>query len=265
MAEAEQVPAGVDPTRPSPARMYDYMLGGTRNLQVDRDATERFLAQYPDLLDAASANRGFLRRAARLMAQTHGIRQFIDIGSGLPTQNNTHETVHQIAPDARIVYVDLDPMVLTYAPELLTDDGTTAVVQADLRDPDSVLNAADVRRLIDFSQPVGVLFVAVLHFIPAEDDPYGSVRAFCAQMAPGSFLAVSHISSDGTAPAVMATIRDAYRTASAPAVFRSLAEIEGFFAGLEIAHPGIVEVSAWRARATRIPALRILGGVGAKQ
>ena len=132
--------------------MYDYMLGGTRNLKVDRDATERFLAQFPDLLDAASANRGFLRRAARYMAGL-GIRQFIDIGSGLPTQNNTHEAVHKVAPAARVVYVDVDPMVLTYSRELLADDGTTAVINADLRDPDAVLAHPDLRKLIDFSQP----------------------------------------------------------------------------------------------------------------
>jgi S-adenosyl methyltransferase len=176
--------------------MYDYMLGGTRNLQVDRDATERFLAQWPDLLDAASANRGFLRRAARLMAQTHGVRQFLDIGSGLPTQNNTHETVHQIAPDARVVYVDLDPMVLMYARELLTDDGTTAVIQADLRDPDRLLADPGLRRLIDFSQPVGVLMTAVLQFVADAADPWALVARYMQAAVPGSYLALSHITGD---------------------------------------------------------------------
>lgn len=253
MAEAEQVPAGVDPTRPSPARMYDYMLGGTRNLQVDRDATERFLAQYPDLLDAASANRGFLRRAARLMAQTHGIRQFIDIGSGLPTQNNTHETVHQVAPDARVVYVDLDPMVLMYARELLTDDGTTAVVQADLRDPDTVLADPDVRRLIDFSQPVGLLMTAVLQFVADASDPWALVARYMRAVVPGSYLALSHITGDKLSARSVQTGVQVYRAATESAHPRTKAEIARFFAGLELvppyagAEPGLANVGQWGA------------------
>ena len=253
MAEAEQVPAGVDPTRPSPARMYDYMLGGTRNLQVDRDATERFLAQYPDLLDAASANRGFLRRAARLMAQTHGIRQFIDIGSGLPTQNNTHETVHQVAPDARVVYVDLDPMVLMYARELLTDDGTTAVVQADLRDPDAVLADPNVRRLIDFSQPVGLLMTAVLQFVADASDPWALVARYMRAVVPGSYLALSHITGDKLSARSLQTGVQVYQAATESAHPRTKAEIARFFAGLELvppyagAEPGLANVGQWGA------------------
>ncbi len=253
MAETEQVPAGVDPTRPSPARMYDYMLGGTRNLQVDRDATERFLAHYPDLLDAASANRGFLRRAARLMAQTHGIRQFIDIGSGLPTQNNTHETVHQVAPDARVVYVDLDPMVLIYARELLTDDGTTAVVQADLRDPDTVLADLDVRRLIDFSQPVGLLMTAVLQFVADASDPWALVARYMQAVVPGSYLALSHITGDKLSARSVQTGVQVYQAATESAHPRTKAEIARFFAGLELvppyagAEPGLANVGQWGA------------------
>jgi hypothetical protein len=253
MAEAEQVPVGVDPTRPSPARMYDYMLGGTRNLQVDRDATERFLAQYPDLLDAASANRGFLRRAARLMAQTHGIRQFIDLGSGLPTQNNTHETVHQVAPDARVVYVDLDPMVLVYAPELLTDDGTTAVVQADLRDPDTVLADPDVRRLIDFSQPVGLLMTAVLQFVADAADPWALVARYVQAVVPGSYLGLSHITGDKLSARSVQTGVQVYEAATESAHPRTKAEIARFFTGLELvppyagAEPGLANVGQWGA------------------
>ena len=253
MAEAEQIPAGVDPTRPSPARMYDYMLGGTRNLQVDRDATERFLAQYPDLLDAASANRGFLRRAARLMAQAHGIRQFIDIGSGLPTQNNTHETVHQVAPDARVVYVDLDPMVLIYARELLTHDGTTAVVQADLRDPDTVLADPDVRRLIDFSQPVGLLMTAVLQFVADASDPWALVARYVQAVVPGSYLALSHITGDKLSARSVQTGVQVYQAATESAHPRTKAEIARFFVGLELvppyagAEPGLANVGQWGA------------------
>jgi S-adenosyl methyltransferase len=253
MTEAEQVPVGVDPTRPSPARMYDYMLGGTRNLQVDRDATERFLAQYPDLLDAASANRGFLRRAARLMAQTHGIRQFIDLGSGLPTQNNTHETVHQVAPDARVVYVDVDPMVLMYARELLTDDGTTAVVQADLRDPDTVLADPDLRGLIDFSQPVGLLMTAVLQFVADASDPWALVARYMQAVVPGSYLGLSHITGDKLSARSVQTGVQVYEAATESAHPRTKAEIARFFAGLELvppyagAEPGLANVGQWGA------------------
>ena len=253
MAETEQVPAGVDPTRPSPARMYDYMLGGTRNLQVDRDATELFIAQFPDLLDAASANRGFLRRAARLMAVTHGIRQFIDVGSGLPTQNNTHETVHQVAPDARVVYVDVDPMVLYYSRELLADNGTTAVIQADLRDPDTVLGSADLRRLIDFSQPVGLLMTAVLQFVADSADPWGLVARYVGAVAPGSYLALSHITGDKISARSVQTGVQVYQAATANAYPRTKAEILRFFDGLELvppyagAEPGLTNVGQWGA------------------
>jgi S-adenosyl methyltransferase len=253
MAEAEQVPAGVDPTRPSPARMYDYMLGGTRNLQVDREATERFLAQWPDLFDAASANRGFLRRAARMMAQTHGIRQFLDIGSGLPTQNNTHEAVHQIAADARVVYVDLDPMVLMYARELLTDDGTTAVIQADLRDPDRLLADPDLRRLIDFSQPVGVLMTAVLQFVADASDPWALVARYMRAVVPGSYLALSHITGDKLSVQSVQTGVEVYQAATERAHPRTKAEIARFFTGLELvppypgAEPGLANVGQWGA------------------
>jgi len=253
MAEAEQVPAGVDPTRPSPARMYDYMLGGTRNLQVDRDATARFLAQFPDLLDAASANRGFLRRAARLMAHTHGIRQFIDIGSGLPTQNNTHETVHQVAPDARVVYVDVDPMVALYARELLTDDGKTAVIQADLRDPDSVLGHPELRRLIDFSQPAGLLMTAVLQFVADGSDPWGLVARYLRAVPAGSYLALSHITGDMLSARSVRTGVEIYERATESAYPRTKAEILRFFDGLELvppypgAEPGLANVGQWGA------------------
>ncbi len=169
-----------------------------------------------------------------------------------------------------MVYVDNDPMVTCHNRALLAgDQDGVAVLHGDIRCPGQILKQDDLWKTIDFGRPVGVLFVAVLHFIPGEDDPQASVTAFCSLMAPGSFLAVTHISSDGTGPAVMAAIHEAYRTASAPAVFRSRGEIEGFFAGLDLVQPGIVEVSAWRASANRAPvtpaALRVLGGVGRKR
>ena len=156
MQEDPPPPPGVDPTKPSPARVYDYVLGGVRNFAVDREAAERLRAQAPDLEDAAWVNRGFHQRTARWMAAQRGIRQFIDIGSGLPTRGSTLGVVQGAAPHAHVVYVDNDPMVRAYAGELLADDGTTAVITADLREPDTVLNDSAVRALIDFEQPAGL-------------------------------------------------------------------------------------------------------------
>jgi hypothetical protein len=253
MTRPEQVPAGVDPTIPSPARMYDYMLGGTHNLQVDRDATERFRAQMPDLEDAAWANRGFHGRATRWMASERGVRQFIDIGSGLPTQHNTHETAQAAASDARVVYVDSDPMVLVYAAEVLTDDGTTAVVQADLRDPASVLGNEKLRALINLDEPVGLLMTAVLQFVADASDPWGLVRQYLRAVPAGSYLALSHITGDKLPPRSVQTGVEIYGRATESAHPRSKAEIERFFDGLELVppYPGaglvLVNVGQWGA------------------
>src|SRR5262245_2194357 len=165
MGKPGHPPPGVDASRPSPARLYDYYLGGTHNLPVDREYGDRFKAAVPDLLDGVWANRAFHQRAATWLAQRAGIAQFIDIGSGLPTRDNTHEVVHAVVPGARVVYVDHDPMVAAYSADLLAGDGSTGVVTADLRDPDTVLDDPVMRALIDFGQPVGLLMTAVLHFV----------------------------------------------------------------------------------------------------
>jgi O-methyltransferase involved in polyketide biosynthesis len=217
--------------------MYDYMLGGTHNFQVDRNATEQFRAQMPDLADAAWANRGFHGRAARWLATDRGIRQFIDIGSGLPTQSNTHEVVRAVSNEARVVYVDIDPMVGVLAAELLTDDGATAVVVADLRDPDSVLGNPQLKAQIDFDQPLGLLMTAVLQFVPDEDDPWGLVARYVAALAPGSYLALSHITGDKLPPRSVMTGVEVYQRATASAFPRTKAEIERFFTGLELVPP----------------------------
>lgn len=237
MAETDQIPAGIDTSKPSPARMYDYMLGGTHNFQIDRDATEQFRAQMPELGDAAWANRGFHGRAARLLAGELGVRQFIDIGSGLPTQSNTHAVVRAVAPDAKVVYVDNDPMVGVLAAELLTDDGATAVIVADLREPDALLSDPQVTNLIDLSQPVGLLMTAVLQFVADEDDPWGLVERYLAALSPGSYLVLSHITGDKLPPRMVQTGVQIYRRASESAFPRTKAEIERFFAGLELVPP----------------------------
>jgi hypothetical protein len=237
MTEGQQVPPGIDPATPSPARLYDYYLGGTNNFRADRDAAERIRARMPELADAAWANRGFHQRAALWMAGTAGIRQFLDIGSGLPTQNNTHQALHKATREARVVYVDNDPLVRVHASALLINAGSTRLVTADLRDPDGVLSHPQTRELIDFSQPVGLLMTAVLHFVADGSGPHGLIARYVAELAPGSYLALSHITADQKPPAAVQTIRDIYADATEQVYPRSRAEVERFFDGLELVPP----------------------------
>lgn len=253
MSEAQDAPPGVDTTSPSPARMYDYVLGGTHNFPVDREAAERVRAQSPDLEDAAWVNRAFHQRAARWLASERGIRQFIDIGSGLPTLGNTHNVVQDLVPDARVLYVDIDPMVRAYAAELLADDGTTAIITADLRDPDQLLDNPELRALIDPGEPTGLLMTAVLHFVADSSDPWGLVARYLAALAPGSHLVLSHGTYQGLPPALVQTSQDVYAKATQNMHLRSREEIERFFTGLEIVPPyegaeaAVTNVGLWGA------------------
>jgi len=245
-------PEGVDLTRPSPARLYDYFLGGTNNFPVDREAAERLRAVDPDVADAMWANRGFHGRAAVWIAE-QGIRQFIDIGSGLPTQNNTHEAVRRAVPGARVVYADNDPMVAAHAGRLLAGDGTTVVITADLRDPAGLLGHPGLRGLIDFAEPAGVLMTAVVHFVADERDPWGLVARYMAAVAPGSYLALSHGTYENLPPRSVRAGLDTYANATEHAYLRSRAEVERFFDGLELvapyegAGPGLTYVGLWGA------------------
>jgi hypothetical protein len=240
MTEIGDVPPGVDPTRPTTARLYDYFLGGTNNFPADRELGDQIKAEVPYAVDAVLSNRGFHGRAAVWMAR-HGIRQFIDLGSGLPTQNNTHESVHRVTPDARVVYVDIDPMVAAHSGSLLADDGTTAAVTADLRQPDIVLAHPDLRRLIDMAEPVGLLSTDVLHFIPDDADPWGVMRRYIAATVPGSYVAISHAVGD-VLPArevqqQFDEVKETLAKADVPFFGRPRAEVERFFAGLELVPP----------------------------
>jgi S-adenosyl methyltransferase len=237
MTEAEQVPQDIDPTRPSPARLYDYYLGGSDNFAADREAAEAIRARMPELADAAWANRGFHQRAAVWLAGSRGIRQFIDIGSGLPTQNNTHQAVQKVAPDASVVYVDNDPLVRVHASALLTGEGSTRVITADLRDPDGVLNHPQTRELIDFGRPVGLLMTAVLHFVADSSNPRGLVARYMAALAPDSYLVLGHATADQKPPAAVRAILDVYAGATEQIYLRTRAEVERFFDGLELVPP----------------------------
>jgi len=253
MTDPEQEIPGVDTTRPSPARLYDYYLGGTHNLAVDREVGDKLKAAVPDLEDGVWANRAFHQRAAHWLAAEAGIRQFIDIGSGLPTQNNTHEAVRKVAPSARVVYVDNDPMVAAYAEELLAPDGTTAVITIDLRNPDAVLGHPDLRAMIDFAEPVGLLMTAVMHFVADGSDPHGLVRRYVEATAAGSYLVLSHFTADNLPPTQVRAGQDVYDRATESIFPRSRTQITRFFDGLELVapqdggEPAVTYVGMWHA------------------
>ena len=252
VTEEPQVPAGVDRGVPAPARMYDYFLGGRNNFPADRDTAERVREVIPEVIDAAWANRGFHQRAARWLAE-QGIGQFIDIVSGLPTVGNTHDVVQKVLPSARVVYVDNDPLVLAYSADLLKGNPLATVVLADLRDPDSVLGHPDLRALIDFAEPVGLMMTAVVHFVAPSLDPWGLVATYTRALAPGSYLALSQVTDEKTPPASVRTAEEMYSRASENIYFRSRADVERFFAGLEMISPGpgtpaaVVHVGEWGA------------------
>jgi S-adenosyl methyltransferase len=251
-----------------PARMYDYYLGGKDNYEVDREAAEAFLAVLPEGRTMARANRAFLGRAVRFLAAA-GIRQFLDIGTGIPGPGNTNEVAHTVAPDARIVYVDNDPIVITHARALLagTDAGRTTVINADLRDPESILGHPEVNTVLDFTQPVAVLLVAVLHFIKDSEDPQGIVEKFKAVMPPGSYLAITQATADFEPERANMAASGGYRQASAPLIPRSRDEVDALFAGLEYVEPGLVQIPYWRPDGDLAPNAErvwIYGGVGRK-
>jgi S-adenosyl methyltransferase len=259
---------------PNPARIYDYFLGGKDNFPADREVAEQVVAIAPVARDIVEDNRAFLRRAVRLLAGEAGIRQFIDLGSGLPTQGNVHEIAQAVAPDARVVYVDNDAMVVTHSRALLAGDNTAAI-EADLRDPDSVMRHREVRELIDFDQPIALLLMAILHFVPDDEDPYGIVARFRDAMAAGSYLALSHGTRDIPArpdmsPEAMAEmgakVERLYQLTTASLVTRTHAQVERFFDGFDLLDPGLVEIQLWRPdEAGALLPGGFYGGVGRKR
>ena len=239
---------GWRPDVPSAARMYDYYLGGKDNYPADRSAAERIIAAMPDgvVRTAAVENRKFLMRAVRYLTQELGVRQFLDIGAGLPTMNSVHQVAQAIAPESRVVYVDHDPTVRDHSRSLLHGNNRATVIRRDLRDPASILADPGSRRLLDLSQPVAVLLVAILHFIPADDDPHGVVRTLMKRMPTGSYLVVSHFTADSyTDQADEAA--EGYENASSSVHPRSKAEVAKFFDGYDLLDPGeLVWAPRWR-------------------
>ena len=231
-----QVPAGVDVSRPAPARIYDYMLHGSNHFPSDADAAEKILAAVPEIRDCAWSNRGFHQRAAKWIAE-QGVSQFLDIGSGLPTVGNTHEVVQQVIPGARVVYADNDPMVAEQGGRLLAGDNTTRVICADLREPDGILDHPDLKELVDFSQPTGLLLTAVMMFVSDAWEPWDLVARYVDVLAPGSYLALSHLTGDYKPPATTERFRAVFDRATEQMHFRSRDEIARFFGGMQLVPP----------------------------
>jgi hypothetical protein len=236
---------GFDVTVPSPARMWNYWVGGKDNFAADREAADKILAAMPSLPIIARSVRRFLIDIVHTLAVDYGIRQFLDIGTGLPTADNTHDVAQRAAPESRIVYVDNDPVVLTHARALLTStpEGKTDYIEADLRDTATILSAA--ARTLDFSQPIAVLLLAVLHFIPDADDPYAIVKQLMDAVPAGSFLVICHAPRDIHPEQVAEMTRRYIASGAAPMRPRSHEEVVRFFEGLDLVGPGVVPIAEW--------------------
>ena len=228
------------------ARVYNYWLGGKDNFAADRAAGEQAIRAFPEIGLSARSNRAFLARAVRFLAGETGIRQFLDIGTGIPSASNTHEIAQSVAPTARIVYVDNDPIVLTHARALLTSDpaGATDYIDADLRDPRGILARAG--KLLDFGRPVAVMLMAVLQHLDDEDDPYQITRTLLEPLPPGSYLALSHPARDINAEAMARMAESLNKMMAEKVTFRDHSAVARFFDGLELVEPGMVQASKWR-------------------
>ncbi|MEV4173644.1 SAM-dependent methyltransferase [Nonomuraea sp. NPDC049709] len=246
MSAAEPDVPGVDPTVPSVARMYDYYLGGKDNFPSDREAAEKIIAIVPEVRETARDNRAFIGKAVRLMAE-QGVRQFLDIGAGLPTQENVHQVAQRIAPDTRVVYVDNDPIVLAHARALLADTPDTVAVWGDVTDPAAILSDPQVTGHLDLELPTAVLMSAVLHFVPGDRKASDIVATLRAPLVPGSYLLISHFyTPDADDPRVKAGQQVYKATKPGALAARSLRQITDFFDGMKLLEPGLVPVKSWR-------------------
>ncbi|MEU6851666.1 SAM-dependent methyltransferase [Actinacidiphila alni] len=234
----------IDTSRPHPARMYDYFLGGWDNYEVDREAAQRVLDVAPDVVLGARANREFLRRAVRYLVEECGVRQIIDIGTGIPTSPNTHEIAHEVSPDVRIAYIDNDPIVATHAGARLIGTGNTGFFLGDMREPRTILEHPTISELIDFDEPVALLLVSVLHFVTDEEDPAGMLATLREALPAGGYLVLSHATADFHAE-VAPEVMEVYKKATASLTARSHAEVLALFDGYDLVEPGLVQVPLW--------------------
>lgn len=238
------MPASVDENVPSAARIYDYLLGGGHNFHADREIAERFKTALPGAPEIARLNRAFLHRAVLFMIE-QGIRQFLDIGSGIPTVGNVHEIAQRAAPAARVVYVDREPVAVNHSQLMLGANEYATAIQQDLREPDGIMEHPDVRGLLDFDQPLGLLMVGVFHFIAPEYQPRELLARYRQRLAPRSFLALSHFTADSR-PAEMAAMVEVMKKSADPIYPRGHEEFESFFDGFELVSPGVVPTADWR-------------------
>jgi hypothetical protein len=268
----DHVPIDLKTDRPHPARVYDYLLGGKDNFEADRTAAAEGIKANPNSRIPPRENRAFLRRAVRFLASEAGIRQFLDIGTGIPTSPNVHEVAQAVSPESRIVYVDNDPIVLAHARALLTSNprGATDYIDADLRDVDKILESTQLSKTLDLGQPVGLLLIAVMHFIGDDDDPYGIARRLLDALPAGSYLALSHLTGDFDSKA-WAGVAAVYRKSGVIMQVRAKSEIERFFTGVDLVRPGLVSLPHWRpdpgAEAAEQPTdaqVSVYGGVARK-
>ncbi|MEN3361974.1 MAG: hypothetical protein V7637_5956 [Mycobacteriales bacterium] len=266
MSRPDWAPAGVDLDRPNVARMYDYYLGGSHNFRVDREVADQVIEMLPTLPRLAQANRAFLHRSVRYCLEA-GIRQFLDLGSGIPTVGNVHEIAQRFDPSARVAYVDLDPVAIAHARAILAGNENATAIMADARRPDEVLDHPEVRRVLDFSQPMAVLMVALLHFVSDEDRPREMVARYVEEVVPGSLVVLTHGLAeeevDWSSP-----VLQLYRRTPNPLFPRLRPEVESYFGDLELVDPGAVLVPQWRPDAPRDAGgddwCTFLAGVGRK-
>lgn len=255
-ASAARVPQ-IDTSVAHPARRYNYLLGGKDNFAPDRDSANRLIEVFPAVQTAAVENRRFLGRVVRHLAGRMGVRQFLDIGTGIPTSPNVHEIAQSIIPDAAVIYVDNDPIVMTHARALLTSTppGKTSYIEADLRDPAAILDSPDLRATLDFAQPIALLLIAVLHFLPDDDKPYEAVTELATAMPPGSFLAISHTTFDPLPDDVrqqLAALADP-SAGHGPFRPRTHPEVARFFDGAVLLDPGLTSIVDWHPEAEPQP------------
>ncbi|MDX6353947.1 MAG: hypothetical protein QOF98_850 [Streptomyces sp.] len=260
-------PQGIDLTVPSVSRVYDYFLGGSHNFEVDREVARLAMKAMPGIPKIGQANRAVMRRAVRF-AMDRGITQFLDIGSGIPTFGNVHEVAQAINSEARVVYVDNDPVAVAHSRAVLEGNERATVAAADLRDPVSILEHPETRRLLDLDRPIGLMLIAVVHFLPDEEHPAEVIATLRDALAPGSVMAITHATTENGAADGQRAVQQVYRRTSTPLLMRSTAELEPFFNGFELVEPGIVSLPYWRPESPPCdeddPVVQGLAGVGLK-
>ncbi|WP_394613732.1 SAM-dependent methyltransferase [Lentzea sp. JNUCC 0626] len=239
------IPQSVDVSVPSVARVYDYLLGGAHNFAVDRVMGDKAEEMMPNSRSAARLNRAFLRRAVRFMTD-QGIRQFLDIGSGIPTVANVHEVAQDEAPECRVLYVDRDPVAVAHGELIVAGNDNVGVLQADMRDPESILASGEANRLLDFDQPIGVLMLFMVHWVPNEADPQSLLKRYREALAPGSYLAISHMAGDHVNEEARSVTARLAKSGGDNITYRDRGEIESFFGDFELVEPGLVKFAEWR-------------------